>query len=82
MPWPDAALRHLAVVPVPASSREPAHEHADLRFVLATARPDAARPENPTAELRWVSLAEAEQITAANLRETLARLTALLDVGP
>jgi 8-oxo-dGTP pyrophosphatase MutT (NUDIX family) len=79
--WPDAALLHLAVMPVPASASEPAHEHADLRFVLATENPDAARPENPTAQLRWLSLAEAGEITSANLRETLARLQSLLDDG-
>jgi 8-oxo-dGTP pyrophosphatase MutT (NUDIX family) len=80
--WPDVALRHVAVVSVPASAREPAHEHADLRFVLATRTPDAARPENPTAALRWVSVTEAgELMTSPNLRETLARVELLLDAG-
>ncbi|MFE9650438.1 NUDIX domain-containing protein [Streptomyces sp. NPDC006365] len=27
-PWPDAEVRHLVIVPVPANSREQAHEHA------------------------------------------------------
>jgi len=44
VPWPDASLRHVVIVPVAASSREPAHQHADVRFVLATRDPDAARP--------------------------------------
>nr|WP_246140981.1 NUDIX domain-containing protein [Micromonospora olivasterospora] len=52
-PWPDAALLHLVIVPVNARGDEPAHEHADLRFVLATAEPGAARPETPDAPLRW-----------------------------
>ena len=76
-PWPDAELRHLAIVSVPASAArgEPAHEHADLRFVFATAEPDAVRPENPDAPLRWLTVAEAEQLTAEdNLRETLRRV--------
>ena len=78
-PWPDAQLRHVVVVPVPASSAEPAHHHADLRFVLATHDPEAARPENPDAPLRWLSLAEAEAATSqANLRETLTRAQRLL----
>jgi 8-oxo-dGTP pyrophosphatase MutT (NUDIX family) len=78
-PWPDAQLRHVVIVPVPASSREPAHHHADLRFVLATRDPDAARPENPDAPLRWLSPSEAHQVTSeANLRETLARTERLL----
>jgi 8-oxo-dGTP pyrophosphatase MutT (NUDIX family) len=78
-PWPDAQLRHVVVVPVPASHREPAHEHADLRFVLATETPDAARPEKPTAALRWLSMPGArELVTEDNLRETLSRVERLL----
>jgi 8-oxo-dGTP pyrophosphatase MutT (NUDIX family) len=79
-PWPDAQLRHVVIVPVPASSAEPAHHHADLRFVVATHAPDAARPENADAPLRWLSLAEAQQVTSQdNLRETLSRTERLLD---
>src|SRR6202046_414341 len=36
VPWPDGQLRHVAIVPVAANRVEPAHHHADLRFVLAT----------------------------------------------
>ncbi len=84
-PWPDARLRHLVIVDVPASAAEPAHQHADLRFVLATADPDAARPENPEAPLRWLSPAEARRVTSeANLAETLSRTERLLgrDAAP
>jgi 8-oxo-dGTP pyrophosphatase MutT (NUDIX family) len=78
-PWPDAQLRHVVIVSVPASSAEPAHHHADLRFVLATRDPEAARPENPDAPLRWLPLAEAHEATSeANLRETLTRAQRLL----
>jgi 8-oxo-dGTP pyrophosphatase MutT (NUDIX family) len=78
-PWPDAQLRHVAIVSVPASAKGPAHEHADVRFVLATASPDAARPEKPDAQLRWLPLREAYEATSeANLRETLARVQRLL----
>ncbi|MDS1272423.1 NUDIX domain-containing protein [Lipingzhangella sp. LS1_29] len=77
--WPDSALLHAVVVPVPASDREPAHEHADLRFVLATDQPEAARPEKPGAPVRWLSLDEARAATGEdNLRETLDRLEGLL----
>src|SRR5215468_12347810 len=38
-PWPDAVLRQVVIVPVPAGSHEPEHEHADLRFVFATTSP-------------------------------------------
>ena len=79
VPWPDAQLRQLVIVDVPAGKGEPAHEHADLRYFMATQAPDAARAENEDAPLRWLSLAEArEAISEANLREALARLQRLL----
>ncbi len=79
VPWPDAQLRHVVIVGVPASGCEPAHQHADLRFLLATRTPDAARPEAPDAPLRWLSLPEAYEATSeANLRETLRRAERLL----
>ena len=78
-PWPDAALRHVVVVPVPANDVEPAHEHADLRFVLATQRPDAARPERETAPLRWLSIDDALRLAREeNVRETIRRVSRLL----
>ena len=81
-PWPEAdapAVVHLAVVSVPASGNEPAHEHADLRYVLATDHPDDVAPEAPDAPLRWLDLDEANALTAEdNLRETLARIEAVL----
>jgi 8-oxo-dGTP pyrophosphatase MutT (NUDIX family) len=77
--WPDAQLRHVVIVGVPASSREPAHQHADLRFVLATRTPDTARAETPDAPLRWLSPREAREITSeANLQETVSRAERLL----
>jgi 8-oxo-dGTP pyrophosphatase MutT (NUDIX family) len=78
-PWPDAQLRHVVIVPVVSAGHEPAHEHADLRFVLATETPDLARAETPDAPLRWLSLSAAHQATAeANLRETISRAGRLL----
>jgi 8-oxo-dGTP pyrophosphatase MutT (NUDIX family) len=77
-PWPAADLCHVTVVPVPESPREPAHEHADLRFVLATDTPERARPEKPTAPLRWLTFDEAVDLVAEdNLRETLSRIQPL-----
>jgi 8-oxo-dGTP pyrophosphatase MutT (NUDIX family) len=76
-PWPDASLRHVSIVKVAPSAAkgEPAHEHADLRYFLATARPDAVRPENPRAELRWLTLEDATDFIAnVSLAETLRRL--------
>jgi len=78
-PWPDAQLRHLVIVSVPAGKGEPAHEHADLRYFMATQTPEAARAENEDAPLRWLSLAQAREATSeANLLETMARLERLL----
>jgi hypothetical protein len=78
-PWPDAALLHAVIVPVPAKGDSPAHRHADLRFVLATDHPDDATPERPDAPLRWVTLEQAPALTSeVNLRESIARVQRLL----
>ena len=83
VPWPDATIRQVVIVPVPAGGREPAHEHADVRFVLETRHPGAARAEQPGAPLRWVSLEGAKALTSeANLRELLARVGQLFDSSP
>lgn len=64
----------------PATHGSGAHEHADLRFVLATERPDSARPEQADAELRWLTIQEATALTSeANLHETLRRVALLFD---
>jgi 8-oxo-dGTP pyrophosphatase MutT (NUDIX family) len=78
-PWPDAEIRHMVIVGVPPGKGEPAHEHADIRYIMATQAPDAARAENENAPLRWLSLAEAHDATSEpNLRETLDRAGRLL----
>jgi 8-oxo-dGTP pyrophosphatase MutT (NUDIX family) len=75
-PWPDAALRHVVVVDVPAGKGEPAHRHADLRYFFATSAPAKIRPETPAAELRWLTLDEARDLIATdNLAQTLDRLS-------
>jgi 8-oxo-dGTP pyrophosphatase MutT (NUDIX family) len=80
VPWPDRGLLHLTIVSVPALGAEAAHEHADLRFVLATGEPDAARPEHPEAPLRWLTLTGARALTSeANVHESLGRLAGLLE---
>ena len=78
-PWPDAAIRHVVIVGVPAGKGEPAHEHADVRYFMATQTPDQALAENDDAPLRWLSLTAAYAATSEpNLRETLTRLDRLL----
>lgn len=75
--WPDAqrpVVVHAVIVPVPASGTEPAHHHADLRYLLATRHPSTARPESEAAPLRWLSPAEAlAEVDEDNLRITVRR---------
>jgi 8-oxo-dGTP pyrophosphatase MutT (NUDIX family) len=79
VPWPDTAIRQVVIVRVPPGKGEPAHEHADVRFFMSTADPEAARPENPDAPLRWLTLPEAHATTSEpNLRTALARMEQLL----
>ena len=70
----------IVVVPVPAGRGEPAHEHADVRYLLATGRPEAIRAEADDATVRWFTLPEARaEITEANLLDLLDRAVAALD---
>jgi 8-oxo-dGTP pyrophosphatase MutT (NUDIX family) len=79
VPWPDAALLQVVIVNVPAGKGEPAHEHADLRFLLATDKPDNAQAEHHDAPLRWLIPAEACALTReANLRVLIERAAVLL----
>jgi 8-oxo-dGTP pyrophosphatase MutT (NUDIX family) len=79
VPWPDAAIRQVVIVRVPPGKGEPAHEHADIRFFMATGDPDAAHPETPDAQLRWLTLPEAHETTSEpNLRQALIRMAPLL----
>lgn len=79
VPWPGTEIRHVAVVTVPPGKGEPAHEHADVRFFMATRAPDAVRPENAHAALRWLTVPAAREATSEdNLRDTLTRLERLL----
>ena len=78
-PWPGPEIIHIAVVAVPAAQHEPAHEHADVRYLLATAQPELARPEDPGAPLRWLTVAGAlAEVGEDNLRDTLRRAGARL----
>jgi 8-oxo-dGTP pyrophosphatase MutT (NUDIX family) len=59
---PDPAaprLVQVVLVEVGASGREPAHQHLDLRYLLLTEQPESARPESPSAPLRWVEVDDA-----------------------
>ena len=70
----------VVVVPVPAGRGEPAHEHADVRYLLATSTPDAIRAESTDSAVRWCTFPEARATVAEdNLRTLLARAEAILD---
>jgi 8-oxo-dGTP pyrophosphatase MutT (NUDIX family) len=78
VPWPDGSLRHAVVCYVPPSAAEPEHEHADLRYTLATASPDAIVAENEQSPLRWLTVDEARALVGGNnVRTTLDRVEAL-----
>lgn len=83
--WPDPTrptLVHVVVVPVPAGRGEPEHEHGDMRYLLATARPDDATPESPSAALRWLTIDDALALVGEdNIRTTLTRAAGLLAGG-
>ena len=79
VPWPDAEIKQVVIVDVPPGKGEPAHQHADVRFFMATSTPDAIRAENPQAQLRWLTLPAARDTTSEpNLREALTRIEPLL----
>jgi 8-oxo-dGTP pyrophosphatase MutT (NUDIX family) len=70
----ETGLRHVVICAVAPGKGEPAHEHADLRYVMATASPEAIAPESADAPLRWLSLHEARDLIGANnLQVTLDR---------
>jgi len=79
IPWPDARLCQIVICDVAPGKGEPAHHHADLRYLLATGRPDSIRPESPDAPLRWLTVAEARELVGANnITVTLDRAEQLL----
>ena len=79
VPWPDAEIKQVVIVDVPPGKGEPAHQHADVRFFMATGTPDAIRAENAQAQLRWLTLPAARDTTSEpNLRAALTRIEPLL----
>jgi 8-oxo-dGTP pyrophosphatase MutT (NUDIX family) len=81
-PGPQPVIEHLVAVPVPAAKGEPDHEHLDVRYLLATANPEAIRPENPTAQLQWLDVEESLSfVTEENLLVLLRRAAGRL-AGP
>ena len=79
-PWPDSEIKHVVIVDVPAGKGEPPHQHADVRFFMATQAPDAAAPgEVRTPRCGGCPCPKARDLTSEpNLQETLARIEPLL----
>lgn len=83
VPWPDAAIQHVVVCSVAPGKGEPAHEHADVRYFLATPEPALARPENSDAPLRWLTVSQARELVGTNnLGGTLDRAESLFAASP
>jgi 8-oxo-dGTP pyrophosphatase MutT (NUDIX family) len=73
------AVAQVVIVPVPARGDEPAHEHADLRYLMATDRPDDATPDVPGAALRWLTFENADREVDDPLKGLVARARAVVD---
>lgn len=70
----------IVIVPVAAHGDEPAHEHADVRYLLSTDTPDAVRSETHAARLRWLPVVDAiAEVDEDNLRTFLRRAQASLE---
>jgi 8-oxo-dGTP pyrophosphatase MutT (NUDIX family) len=80
--WPDPVeprVVQVAIVPVPAGKSEPEHEHGDIRYVLATERPESVVAESESAQLAWLDVEEAiQKVGWDNLRTCLLRIAALM----
>ena len=75
VPWPDDRIWHVVICDVAPGKGEQAHQHADLRYLMATQNPDATQPETPDAALRWLTFDEARDLIGGNnLRITLDRV--------
>lgn len=72
-PWPgpEPELFQVTVVPVSPSPKEPAHEHADLRYLLATDSPDAVPAVVEDVPLRWCTIDEAIELADPGLERLL-----------
>ncbi|MGH2758124.1 MAG: NUDIX hydrolase [Actinomycetota bacterium] len=81
-PWsPDLGRTpvQLTIVGVPAAAQEPAHEHADMRYVFSTESPERALSETSDAPLRWSTIDRAiAETDEENLKEFLHRAERML----
>jgi 8-oxo-dGTP pyrophosphatase MutT (NUDIX family) len=68
------AVFQVTIVPVLEAPGEPAHEHADVRYVLQTQRPDDVPPEREGVPLRWFTRDEALEVADEGLARLLRRV--------
>jgi 8-oxo-dGTP pyrophosphatase MutT (NUDIX family) len=70
----DERLFQVTVVSVSPAKGEPPHEHADLRYLLRTERPDDLPTEREGVALRWFTLAEGLEVADDGLARLLRRV--------
>jgi 8-oxo-dGTP pyrophosphatase MutT (NUDIX family) len=68
------ALFQVTIVSVSAAGAEPAHEHADLRYLLRTERPEEAPAEREGVALRWFTPEAALAVADDGLARLLRRI--------
>jgi 8-oxo-dGTP pyrophosphatase MutT (NUDIX family) len=70
----ENGLAQVTIVDVNATPNEPAHQHADLRYLLTTDAPDVVPDEVEGVPLRWMSLADALDVADEGLERLLRRV--------
>jgi 8-oxo-dGTP pyrophosphatase MutT (NUDIX family) len=81
-PTDEPEIVQVVVVDVPESADEESHRHGDIRYLMASAHPEAIRPESPDTPLRWCGIEEARGLVEEeNLRQLLDRTEQVLNRG-
>ena len=70
----EDGLAQVTIVDVNATPNEPAHQHADLRYLLVTDDPDAVPHEVEGVPLRWMTLDDALAVADEGLERLLRRV--------
>ena len=76
-PLDGGALFQVTIVDVVAAADELPHEHADLRYLLATDQPDDAPDEREGVALQWFTLGDALAVADDGLARLLRRVPGL-----
>lgn len=73
----EHGLAQVTIVDVDATPNEPAHQHADLRYLLMTDEPDGVPGEVEGVPLRWMTLDDALAVADDGLERLLRRVPGL-----